>query len=335
MTRPVGPPRKVIVGTAMYPMWGEYPGVEARLEQLGGLVDQMAAKAAERYDGANLDLAVLPEYAVTGGRKGPAAETAVPLDGLVLDRMGAKAAEHGCYVVVPLVLRETEMTGGPVGEPVNAAVILDRSGKLVGVYRKVHAVSVGDPDQLEGGVAPGRGFPVFDLDFGRVGIQICFDMAFDDGWDTLARKGAELVLWPSQSPGRISAATRAMRGKYYVLSSTWRHNASLLDPTGHRIREIRQDRNEGPVFVEQIDLAYVLLGWQPSLANGKAFDDAFGEKAGYRYSEAEDGGIFWSNDPKMPISEMVRQLKLNLPGPEIQRNRILQDKLRGGPPSLE
>jgi hypothetical protein len=233
------------------------------------------------------------------------------------------------------VLRETALTGGPVGDPVNAAAVLDRTGALAGIYRKVHAVSVGDPVQLEGGVLPGHDFPVFDLDFGRVGIQICFDMAYDDGWDTLADKGAELVLWPSQSPGQISAAMRAMRGRYYVLSSTWRHNASLLDPTGHRIREIRQDRNEGPVFVEQIDLSYVLLGWQPDLGNGKAFDDAFGDRAGYRYSEAEDGGIFWSNDPDMPIMDMVRQLKLNLPGPDIERNRILQDKLRGGPPSLD
>ena len=56
---------------------------------------------------------------------------------------------------------------------------------------------------------------------------------------------------------------------------------------------------------------------------------------GYRYSEAEDGGIFWSNDPAKPVMEMVRELKLELPADNIERNRELQEKLRGGPPSLD
>ena len=87
--------------------------------------------------------------------------------------------------------------------------------------------------------------------------------------------------------------------------------------------------------VEQIDLDYVLLSWQPQLKNGRAFDDKYGDRAGYRYSEAEDGGIFWSNDPAKPVMEMVRELELELPADNVERNRKLQEKLRGGPPSLD
>ncbi len=118
---------------------------------------------------------------------------------------------------------------------------------MAGIYRKVFPVASRDKDVLEGGVTPGRDFPVFDCDFGRVGIQICFDFAFDEGWEVLRGKGAELIIWSTQSPGQIRPAFRARRNNYFVLTSTWRNNASLLDPTGHRIREIR-----GPdgVFVE-------------------------------------------------------------------------------------
>ena len=42
------PPRKVIVGTAMQAFWGEYPGLEKRLDQLAGLVDRMAGEAKEK-----------------------------------------------------------------------------------------------------------------------------------------------------------------------------------------------------------------------------------------------------------------------------------------------
>src|SRR5947209_3682234 len=87
-------PRKIVVGTAMYAMWGEYPGVEKRLEALGEIVDQMAHQAIERYPGSKLDLAILPEDAVCGGRNGAAAERSFSLEGPVLDRMAAMAARQ-------------------------------------------------------------------------------------------------------------------------------------------------------------------------------------------------------------------------------------------------
>jgi hypothetical protein len=229
--------------------------------------------------------------------------------------------------VVPLYLVDDREKG----HFSNAAALLDRGGHVVGIYRKVFAVVDRGGETAEGGVTPGTEFPVFDCDFGRVGIQICYDMAFDEGWAALARKGAELIVWPTQWPGRIHPASRALRGRCFVLSSTWRNNASLLDPTGHVIREIRDDG----VFVEQIDLDYEILGWQPALKNGAAFDEAFGSRAGYRYSEAEDCGIFWSNDPSLPIAEMLHALGLVTKADETERARLALIGLRGGPPVLD
>ena len=54
------PPRKVIVGTVMQSVWGPYPGLEKRLEQLAGIVDRMAQESKSRY-GRGLDLAILPD----------------------------------------------------------------------------------------------------------------------------------------------------------------------------------------------------------------------------------------------------------------------------------
>lgn len=321
-------PRKVIVGTSMYNMFRQYPGLEERLRELGELIDQMASGAAEKYSGCRLDIAALPEVAVNGGLEGQAADVSFPLEGPVLDAMAAKARQHDCYVLVPLYLvddRDKNLYS-------NAAVLLDRGGHVTGIYRKVFPCGSGDSDKLEGGVIPGKELPVFHCDFGRVGIQICFDMAFDTGWQVLGRKGAELVIWTTQSPGQVRASYRALQNKCFVLTSTWRNNASLFDPTGHMIREIREPER---VFVEQIDLSYILLKWQPALRNGTAFDEKYGDRAGYRYSEAGDGGIFWSNAPDKPILEMVRELDLELPAQVIERDRKLQDKLRGGPPSTD
>lgn len=316
-------PRKVIVGTSMFAMWDEYPGLDRRLEELGGLIDDMAKQSQQRY-GRSLDVAALPEVAVSGGLPlGP--KGAFPLEGKVQEVFAGKAREHHCYVVVPMLLKEKD------GRTTNAAVLLDRKGALAGVYRKVHLVPDADRDLLEGGCAPGKGFPVFACDFGKVGLQICWDICFDDGWETLARKGAELVIWPSQCPAQIKPAAHALAGGYFILSSTWRNNASLIDPTGHVIRSITKPQER--VFVEEIDLEYRLLQWQPALRNGDALREKYGDRVGFRYSEAEDEGIFWSNDPALPIARMVREMGLMTSPEELARGRRLQDKARGGPPS--
>ncbi|NIA22047.1 MAG: hypothetical protein GWP05_08830 [Anaerolineaceae bacterium] len=324
-------PRKVIVGTSMYAMWGEYPGLEKRLEQLGSLVDDMAGKAKEKY-GRSIDIAALPEIGVSGGLPfGP--DAAFPIEGRVGDYFAAKCREYNTYIVVPMFLKEKNKETGRE-ERYNACVLLDRQGKVAGIYRKVHAVADGNNKTLEGGCLPGRNFPVFECDFGKVAIQICYDMSYDDGWEVLGRKGAELVVWSSQSPGQIKAAFRAMRNNYYVVTSTWRNNASLFDPTGAMIRCITDPKSR--VLVEEIDLDYLLIPWQRKLQNGKAFDKKFAKGSfGYRYSEAEDGGIFWSNDPAKPIKAMAEELGLFWGDQDIERARKVQDKVRGGPPSLD
>jgi len=317
--------RKVVVGTLMYNMFHEYPGLEKRLDELGSFIDTMAERAEKEYPGCGLDIVTLPENAVNGNAAGSAAEISVPLEGRVLEVMGAKAREHNCYIAVPLYLvddRENDRYS-------NAVVLLDRKGNIVGTYRKYFPVAAHNRDVLEGGVTPGSEFPVFDCDFGRVGIQICFDISFDDGWEALGKKGAELVLWPTQSPGQIKPAFRAMQHDYYVLSSTWRNNASLLDPTGHNIRQIT---GRDGVFVHQIDLDYVQLMWQPKLQDGRIFTRKYGDHVGMRYSRAEDSGIFWSNDPQKTISQMVQELALELPKDLLQRNEKLHAQTRASSP---
>src|SRR5207247_9664185 len=76
------PPRKVIVGTAMQSFWGKYPGLDNRLDQLAGIVDQMAEQAKQTYR-RGLDLAVLPETAITGEAEGDALARSVPFEGQV------------------------------------------------------------------------------------------------------------------------------------------------------------------------------------------------------------------------------------------------------------
>ncbi len=317
-------PRKVVIGTVMLNYYRPWPGLEKRLATLDSLVDVAAAAAERKYPGEGLDLVILPEEAVTCGMGNTPETRSLPLKGTWLDRMSAAARRHTTYLVAPVDLIEEDRKGIYA----NAAVLLDREGKVAGIYRKAHPVAHVGKNDLEGGVMPGYEFPVFDCDFGRIGIQICYDMAYPDGWQALARKGAEIVVLTTQSPQTVRPAAYAVEGRYYVVSSTPRDNATCFNPVGMPEARITEDG----VLVHRIDLSYSLLHWSPGLDEGRAFTKTFGDRAGYLYYPSEDTGIFWSNDPKKPIREMVRQLGFADMRDEVERVRILQDAARGGPP---
>jgi predicted amidohydrolase len=311
------PPRKVIVGTSMQAYWVTYPGLQKRLEQLTGMIDRMAEQSQAKY-GRGLDLAVLPEAAVNGEVSRPS--DAIPFEGPVKEAFARTARQHHCYIVVPMYLQGDKARNISY----NVAILVGRNGEVVGTYKKVHLAVVTGRDKVEGDMTPGKEFPVFDCDFGKLGLQICFDMDFDAGWKELARKGADLVAWPTQSPQTAQPASRAMLNRYYIVSSTWRNNASIFEPTGKIVSQIRAPEQ---TLVQELDLSYAILPWSTELANGAAFKRKFGDKVGFRYYEDEDLGIFWSNDPKVPIRQMVLSIPTLEVDEELPRARRYFDKL--------
>ena len=78
----------------------------------------------------------------------------------------------------------------------NSAAVFD-TGRLLGVYRKIHLPNL--PLYHEQFYfSPGDGgFPVFETSQGRIGVQICWDNLFPEGSRILALKGAEIILAPT------------------------------------------------------------------------------------------------------------------------------------------
>ena len=305
--RPVkvdAPPRKVVIGTVCHHMYGEFPGLEARCEELKARVEEMEKQARARYN-RGLDLVVLSEFSLND-MKQPLARQALTLDSPGFVYFQKLAREHHTYLVIPSVI-----TAG--GKYYNSAVLLDRQGAMLGRYDKAHPVPDEPPaETFEGGLTPGMSFPVFDCDFGRLGLQICFDYMHEEGWHALAMQGAEIVAWPTQSPSVTVAAARAVNNRFFIVSSTWRNDAVVIEPTGRLAAELRPTGEkvspQEDVLVTQIDLEYRLLPWDSKLDNGEALKKKFGDDVGFRFYPEEDWGIFWSNNPAVPIDTMVRWL---------------------------
>jgi predicted amidohydrolase len=317
-------PRKVLLGTYLSGYQILEKPLEKRLQRMDDVVDAMSDRAASDYPGKQLDMVVFPEYFVA--RPGDSlAQKTVQMDE-VLPRIAACAARHHCYLVVPMLLRED---GLPVRYS-NAAVLVDRQGKLMGMYRKVHPVASHDSDVMEGGLTPGRDFPVFDCDFGRVGIQICFDMLYADGWDALAKEGAEVIALPSASSETTRPCMYALQHEYYIVSASPRSHAAVISPLGLIEEQVTE---EGAMLVHQIDLSFAEVHWDEALEEGAALSRRYGQNIGFHYYRPEDKGIFWSNDPKTTIGQMISSLGLETSDSNVERLRLLQDKVRGGPPA--
>lgn len=310
------PPRKVVVATFMTKLAGT---PAERAAKADGLIDSAAKQAAQRTPGRGLDLVVLPEYALQADAGATAPTRAVGLDDAAFRALAAKARELRTWLIVPMILREA----GLDGVATNAAVLVNREGRVAGIYRKVHPVADGR-GVLEGGVTPGNDFPVFECDFGRLGILICYDMSYPETWAAMAAGGAEIVALPSASPQTVRPAAVALQHRFYVVTSTPRDNASIFDPIGMTMAQTTQD----PVLVHEIDLAYATLHWTAALEDGRALRRRFGDRVGYTYSSREDTGVFWSNDPTLSIGAMIRELNLREMPAALEFSRRQQDAAR-------
>ena len=105
--------------------------------------------------------------------------------------MAEKLAEE-LHVVIPVSFYERD-----VNVLYNSLACINADGKLLGVYRKTHI-----PDdhyyQEKFYFTPGNsGFKVFDTEFGKIGIGICWDQWFPETARCLALQGAEMIMYPT------------------------------------------------------------------------------------------------------------------------------------------
>lgn len=180
----------------------------------------------------NPDIICLPEaFTSVGVSYTRAEDVAEELDGPTVREFSRKAIEGNCYIICPILTKRE-------GNVMNSAIVLDRDGDIVGIYDKVHPVT-SSPDYtvFEGGVTPGKDFPVFDLDFGRIGIQICFDICFPEGWFQLKLKGAKIVFWVSAYNGGFPLRAYACINNYYVVTSVRTEKAMIIDPCGRVVAQ--------------------------------------------------------------------------------------------------
>lgn len=116
-------------------------------------------------------------------------EFAETIPGPTTDRFGTIAKKYNMYIITNLL----EVKNGDLH---NTAVLIDRKGQVQGTYRKVQL-----PVPESWVLKPGDEFPVFETDFAKIGIAICYDMMFPEVTRILALQGADIIFMPTGGYG--------------------------------------------------------------------------------------------------------------------------------------
>jgi len=189
-----------------------------------GNADSFAA-AIDRAAAYGPDIICLPEAtnSIGTGLSFPAAGELIP-GGTSFQRLSDRARQHSVYIVAGLIERDGAVI-------YNTSVLINRAGQLAGKYRKVYLPI----NEVEGGMTPGSEYPVFDTEFGRIGMMICWDMQFTDAARALTAKGAEVILMPIWGGNDLLTRARAAENYLTLVTSSYDSPTGIINQDGNYI----------------------------------------------------------------------------------------------------
>jgi beta-ureidopropionase len=230
------------------------------------------------------------------------------------------AARHKCYVICPTYsLHE--------GNIYISAVLIDRQGKVAGEYHKMRPAE----SELKMGIIPGKSDPpVFQTDFGKIGIQICFDIKFEEGWNSLKDKGAQIIFWPSAYAAGQEISSRAWRHQVYIVTSTQKDTSKICDITGETIMQTgRWQRNWicAPVNLEKA----FILAW-PAVSLFPGIQKKYGSRIRLNTFSEEEWTTIESLDADLKIADVLKEFKLTTMHETLKELSVAHEKARDKTP---
>lgn len=189
--------------------------------------------------------------------------------GPVWKQLSAYAKEYGIYLIGGSMPERDQQ-----GKIYNTSYVFDRHGRQIGKHRKAHLFDIdvkgGQSFRESDTLTAGNSDTVFDTEFGKMGVMICFDIRFPEMSRLMANEGAKVIFVPAAfnmttgpAHWEISFRTRALDNQVYMVGCAPMRDASTgYTSWGHSIVtnpwgavEGMLDEKEG-ILLKEIDLDY-------------------------------------------------------------------------------
>ena len=189
--------------------------------------------------------------------------------GPVWQQLSAYAKQYGIYLIGgSMPEKDAE------GNVYNTCYVFDREGKQIGKHRKVHLFDIdvkgGQTFKESDTLTAGDSDTVFDTEFGKMGVMLCFDIRFPELSRMMVNDGARIVFVPAAfnmttgpAHWELSFRTRALDNQIYMVGCapardvsagyiSWGHSI-VTDPWGRVTGML--DENEG-ILLAELDMDY-------------------------------------------------------------------------------
>lgn len=139
-----------------------------------------------------------PYFCPSQDKKWYAAAEEIP-NGPTCRLMSELARKHRMVIVTP-IYEQAEIAGVYY----NTAAVFDADGEYLGKYRKTHIPQVAGFWEKFFFKPGSSNWPVFKTRYVKLGVYICYDRHFPEGWRALALNGAEYIVNPSATVAGLS-----------------------------------------------------------------------------------------------------------------------------------
>lgn len=223
----------------------------------------------EKIKDENPDFVILPEMFCCPYQTENFPIYAEKEGGPVWQQLSGYAKQYGIYLIGgSMPEKDAE------GNVYNTSYIFDREGKQIGKHRKVHLFDI----DVKGGqtfkesdmLTAGDSDTVFDTEFGKIGVMLCFDIRFPELSRMMVNDGAKVIFVPAAfnmttgpAHWELSFRTRALDNQIYMVGCapardvsagyiSWGHSI-VTDPWGRVTGML--DENEG-ILLAELDMDY-------------------------------------------------------------------------------
>lgn len=258
------------------------------------------------------DLIVLPEYSdiPSGLGYGDKRKEYIKIRGeQVSDYFASVAKSNHCYIAFGTLREDAARNLW------NSVILLDRTGQLAGIYNKNFPTIY----EMEMGVKAGAETPIFQCDFGRVGLVLCFDLNFDELREKYAALKPDIMLMCSSYHGGFVQEEWAYSCRsFFVGCVSGGGHSEIRDPLGDIIAS---STNYFDYAVANVNLDARLVHLDYNEQRLKDLKKKYGNAVTIKDPGLIGAVLVSSNDANTPVNQMIREFGIELLDQYFDRSR--------------